>query len=137
MPGDSIDPVNRSRAFQQAGYSLVEALAAIALVGMGLLAASSGLQSHAASARRSELRQLMVTASEEAIEAVRGGDLPLESGPVGTPSVADRFQRDGIRTTLRVAPREVEGLYEVTAVARVRFLGEPMTVELATMVWRP
>ena len=120
------------------GYSLLEALAAIAIVGMGLSAAANALQSHAALVRRTELRQQLLEVAEEVLEGVRGEAVPLETRPVSHPfSEADGEAGASIRTSLRVVPGDIDGLYEVTVVARSRFLAEPLELELATMVWRP
>ena len=119
------------------GYSLLEALAAIAIVGMGLLAAANALQSHAALVRRTELRQQLLEVAEEVLEGVRGEAVPLETGPVSHPFSDDGEAGASIRTSLRVVPGDIDGLYEVTVVARSRFLAEPLELELATMVWRP
>mgnify|MGYP001815739911 CR=1 FL=1 len=119
------------------GYSLLEALAAIAIVGMALLAAANALQSHAALTRRTEVRQQMLEAAEEVLEAVRGEVVLLDTGPVATPYASDREVGIDVHTSLRVTPRDIEGLYEVAVVARSRFLAESMELELVTMVWRP
>ena len=119
------------------GYSLLEALVAIAIVGMALLAAANALQSHAALTRRTEVRQQMLEAAEEVLEGVRGEVVLLETAPVATPFTSDREAGFDIHTSLRVTPRDIEGLYEVAVVARSRFLAESMELELVTMVWRP
>ena len=119
------------------GYSLLEALAAIAIVGMGLLAAANALQSHAALVRRTELQQQLLEVAEEVLEAVRGESVPLETGPVSQAFADDLEAGAGIRTVLRVVPGDIDGLYEVTVVARSRFLAEPLELQLVTMVWRP
>lgn len=119
------------------GFSLLEALAAIAIVGTGLLVASSALEGHAAMARRTALRLQMLEVAEEVLESVRGQALPLASGAVAWPAEGTNDDTSRVHSSLRVVPREVEGLYEVTAVVRAQFLGEPVKWELTTMVWRP
>lgn len=119
------------------GYSLLEALAAIAIVGIGLLVAASALQSHAALVQRIELRQQLLEAAEEVLENVRGEAVPLTAGPVAQPFASGREIGAGIHASLRVVAREIEGLSEVTVVVRSRLLAEPMELELSTMVWRP
>lgn len=116
---------------------MLEALAAIAIMGMALLAAANALQSHAAMTRRTEVRQQMLEAAEEVLEGVRGNAVLLETGPVVSPFGSPHEVRSGIHTSLRVTPREIEGLYEVLVVARARFIDESMELKLVTMVWRP
>ena len=125
------------RGCRHSGYSLLEALLAIAIVGVALLVSTNALQTHAALARRMEIQQQMLRAAEDVMESLRGEVLPLDGGPVRLDS--DRGGRiDGrIRTIVGVEPHEIEGLYEVRVVARSRFLGEAMELELKTMVWRP
>jgi type II secretory pathway pseudopilin PulG len=126
-----------TRRGTSSGYSLLEALAALAIVGMGLLAASSGLHSQAALARRTELRRHMLAAAEEVVEGVRAETIPLTGGTVTTRSGQELEPGAGVRTFLQVVPLQIEGLYQVTAVARARLHGESLELQLVTMVWRP
>ena len=119
------------------GYSLLEALAAIAIVGMALLVSTNALQTHANLARRAEIQHEMLRSAEDALESVRGSQSPLEDGPLHLSSETDDLRRRTVYTIVRVEELEIEGLYEVTARSRTHFLDEPMEFELRTMVWRP
>lgn len=119
------------------GYSLLEALAAIAIVGMALLVSTNALQTHARVARRAEIQQEMLRSAEDALESVRGGEVPLDEGPVQLATEADGIRRRTVYTIVRVEALDIEGLYEVTARSRAHFIDEPMELELRTMVWRP
>jgi prepilin-type N-terminal cleavage/methylation domain-containing protein len=119
------------------GYSLLEALAAIAIVGMGLLAASSGLQSQAMIAQRTDLQLEMLAAAEEVIEGVRADAIPLHGGRVATPFGRDVETESRVHTFLEVVPLHVEGLHEVTVTARSSLPGQHLELELVTLVWRP
>lgn len=119
------------------GFSLLEALAAIAIVGMALLVSTNALQSHARLARRAELQQEMLQSAEDALETLRGSDEPLDEFPVQLSSQADARPIRTVHTIVRVESLGIEGLYRVTVRSRAHFIDEPMQVELTTMVWRP
>ena len=125
------------RAIHTKGYSLLEALAAIAIVGMALLVSTNALQTHARMARRAEIQQEMLRSAEDALESVRGGEVPLDEGPVHLATEANGIRRRTVYTIVRVEALDIEGLYEVTARSRAHFVDEPMELELRTMVWRP
>lgn len=125
------------RAIDNKGYSLVEALAAIAIVGMALLVSTNALQTHARLARRAEIQHEMLRSAEDALESVRGGEVPLEEGPLQLISEVGEFSRRTVYTMVRIEELETEGLYEVTARSRTHFVDQPMELELRTMVWRP
>jgi len=125
------------RAIDNKGYSLVEALAAIAIVGMALLVSTNALQTHARLARRAEIQHEMLRSAEDALESVRGGEVPLEEGPLQLISEVGEFSRRAVYTMVRIEELETEGLYEVTARSRTHFVDQPMELELRTMVWRP
>ena len=125
------------RAIDNKGYSLVEALAAIAIVGMALLVSTNALQTHARLARRAEIQHEMLRSAEDALESVRGGEVPLEEGPLQLISEVGDFSGRTVYTMVRIEELEIEGLYEVTARSRTHFVDQPMELELRTMVWRP
>jgi prepilin-type N-terminal cleavage/methylation domain-containing protein len=122
---------------RHAGYSLLEILVAIAIVGMALLVSSNALQAHAALARRTEMRLQLQRAAENALESVRGDVVPLDTGPLAVESGQSGSLGGRMRTIVTVTEGEIEGLYEVKAVARAHHFGEAMAVELYTKVWRP
>jgi len=125
------------RAIDNKGYSLVEALAAIAIVGMALLVSTNALQTHARLARRAEIQHEMLRSAEDALESVRGSEVPLEEGPLQLISEVGDFSGRTVYTMVRIEELEIEGLYEVTARSRTHFVDQPMELELRTMVWRP
>lgn len=117
------------------GYSLLEAVVALAIVGMAILAATTALQSHAAMLARSAVREQLLHTAEDVLEQVRGGVLPFNGGALETSLPADPEVRG--RTVVSVEPLDVDGLYRVTVTARASVPGETLAVELSTMVWRP
>ena len=119
------------------GFSLVEAVAALAVFGFAVVVASTFLDVQMSAARRLEARADLVRAAETLIESVRGGVIPLTSGDV---DLADEFQPMSsirVRTRLQVRPRQLPDLYEVRVEARAMVRSEDMIVSITTQVWRP
>ena len=132
IPSPSPSPYPSAR-----GFSLVEAIAALAIFGLAVIVASSFLDVQMSAARRLEARADLVRAAETLLESVRGGVMPLTSGDV---DLSDEFQPMSsirVRTTLRVTPRPLADLYEVQVEARAMVRSEEMVVSISTMVWRP
>jgi len=117
------------------GYSLLEAVVALAIVGSAVLVAAGSLQSHAALASRLVVGEQLVRCAEDALERVRGGALPLAS------AAFDRAlgDEDGprCRVVVAVEPGDMEGLHRLTVTARAGIPGESLSFELTTLVWRP
>ena len=119
------------------GFSLVEAIAALAIFGFAVVVASSFLDVQMSAARRLEARADLVRAAETLLESVRGGVRPLISGDV---DLTDEFQPMSsirVRTTLQVIQRPLPDLYEVRVEARAMVRSEEMVVSITTQVWRP
>jgi len=122
---------------RQRGFSLVEAVAALAVFGFAVVVASTFLDVQMSSARRLEARADLVRAAETLLESVRGGVIPLASGDV---DLSDEFQPMSsirVRTKLQVRPRHLPDLYEVRVEARAMVRSEEMVVSITTQVWRP
>jgi prepilin-type N-terminal cleavage/methylation domain-containing protein len=119
------------------GFSLVEAVAALAVFGFAVVVASSFLDVQMSAARRLEARADLVRAAETLLESVRGGVMPLTSGDV---DLSDEFQPMSsirVRTKLQVISRPLPDLYEVRVEARAMVRSEEMVVSITTQVWRP
>ncbi len=117
------------------GFSLIEALVALAIValtmtvGMSLLAQQSGI------ARRVRAHQEAMQLVESALEGVRAGEYPLTSGRIQLP--ADSIETDALVLWMEVIPRaEPPQLFEVLVEAR--YVVGPRTLRrgVRTMVWR-
>ena len=122
---------------RQRGFSLVEAIAALAVFGFAVVVASSFLDVQMSAARRLEARADLVRAAETLPESVRGGVMPLTSGDV---DLTDEFQPLStirVRTTLQVTQCPLPDLYEVRVEARAMVRSEEMVVSITTQVWRP
>ena len=125
------------RTVRQRGFSLVEAVAALAVFGFAVVVASSFLDVQMSAARRLEARADLVRAAETLLESVRGGVMPLTSGDV---DLSDEFQPMSsirVRTKLQVISRPLPDLYEVRVEARAMVRSEEMVVSITTQVWRP
>jgi len=119
------------------GFSLVEAVAALAVFGFAVMVASTFLDVQMSAARRLEARADLVRAAETLLESVRGGVMPLTSGDV---DLSDEFQPMSsirVRTKLRVISRPLPDLYEVRVEAQAMVRSEEMVVSITTQVWRP
>jgi prepilin-type N-terminal cleavage/methylation domain-containing protein len=130
--------VNRRRESRGAsGYSLVEVVVALALVGVALLVATNALQAHAMAAKRLEVRQQLLQAAENVLESLRGRAVPLAGGAIDADLVGDGRSGHTVHTFVEVAPGGIDGLHRVTVRARTRLRGLPEELELETMIWRP
>ena len=117
------------------GFTLIETIAALAILGATLaIAASIGSRGPRATERLAAQR-VALRAAEGALEAVRAGTLLPVSGPVVLPGTIARGAAVRVRLDVRDAgPR---GLVEVKASATAPAPGRPVTQSLATLVWRP
>lgn len=115
---------------RERGLALAECMAAVALVGIAILAAASLLAAHPRTVQRLEAQHTMLHQLEATIESVRAGALPLQSAPV---TVAD--PRIKVRLTVRAVPQS-DGLFEVTATARTTVRGQVLSQSLHTMIRR-
>lgn len=70
-------------------------------------------------------------ALEATFEALRGGALPLASGPVAG------FASDGVTVVLDVQPTDVPALLAVRAEAHYTVAGEEHAQALASLFWSP
>lgn len=119
------------------GFTLVEALAALAIFAMAVLVAAAFLQSHATAARRLEVRSALVRASETTLEEIRAGVRPLGPANLDLSSTVGLAPGASLRTSVNVTHGGVEDLYRVVVISRSTAAGAPMVITLESMVWRP
>ncbi len=131
-PRSSVPPACRDH-----GFTLVEALAALAVVAMAVLVAAAFLQAHGTAARRLEVRAALVRATETTLEEIRAGVRPLATGNLDRTAELGLPPGARVTTVIRVDDGGVENLYRVAVRSRSTAAGPVMTVELETMVWRP
>ena len=119
------------------GFSLLEAVAALAIVGMALVVAAHALSAYAATIRRGEVRQRLLWAAENTIESVRGGQLPLVTGRVELERDLRPTEGTAVYLFVDARPRATPGLYRVDVRAWSHLPARREVIELSTMVWRP
>ena len=127
----------RSRRRSDSGFTLIEANAALKILGLEILVATGFHDLQMTAARRYEARADLVRAAETVLESVRGGVRPMTTGAV---DLGDEFQPLSaitVRTRINVTPRSLPGLYEVQVDARAMVRTEEMVVSITTQVWRP
>ena len=120
------------------GWSLIEALVALALVGLGLLL-DLGLQaqSREIGARLAAEAELLRRA-EAVVESVRSGVHPLASGAVDPRFAWPSAPDPDLSMILMVDGTEVSSLCRVTVRGQMRARrGPPHDVELVTLIWQP
>jgi prepilin-type N-terminal cleavage/methylation domain-containing protein len=119
------------------GFTLVETLAALAIVAMAVLVAAAFLQAHATAARRLEVRSALVHATETTLEELRSGVRPLVSATLDLGPEYGLAPGASMRTSIKVATGGVADLFHVVVTSRSSESGEPMEIVIETMVWRP
>jgi prepilin-type N-terminal cleavage/methylation domain-containing protein len=122
----------------QRGFSLIEVLVALVILGVALLLGMALVLQNPRIVRRADNERQAFRAMEATIESVRGGALPLQNvqldgfvTAVGTPAPKD------LTIWMQVDATELPGLFEVTLTARYSFAREKFTKRLRTMVWSP
>lgn len=122
---------------REAGFTLVEALVALALVGVALLF-DLGLQLQARAAREALEREADLLRRVEAVlESVRAGVHPLRRGAVDPALAWPSLPERDVVAVLEAEPSGLDGLCRV----RVRATatgprGRPHQVSLETLIWR-
>lgn len=119
------------------GFSILELVAALAIVGFAILAVTATLSVESGRAARLAAREEAVDALEATIEEVRAGLTPLESTSIQVTGTADSAHDGSLDITLDVVSVSPSGLYRVEATARWRVLGKAASERLTTLVWRP
>jgi prepilin-type N-terminal cleavage/methylation domain-containing protein len=115
------------------GFTLIEAIATVALIGLTVLAASSMTAVHPVATDRLEAQREMLRVLDAVLEGVRSGEIPAVSGPVESPIPV----RQRLSIELEARESDVPGLLQVAATARCAVRGRKMTRSLCTAMWRP
>jgi len=115
------------------GFSLLECVVALALIGCALLIATALLNSMTRAATRAQAQTELLRASEATLEMIRGGARALESGSyfVSTGTLPN------LEVSVTVEPTDLDGLYDCRVTARCEILREQLTHTLVTRIWRP
>ena len=110
-------------AKNERGFTLVECLVALAILGFVLVIAATLLTAVVRSTKRLAAQQVLLRAAETMVEGVRAGALPLRPGHL---QISSGPGGATVSTTLEVERLEVRGLYAVTVSAEGTFAGETM-----------
>lgn len=132
------------------GFSLVEVLVALAVLGLILLLGLGLVWQQRRVHLRLEARAAADRALEEALETLRSGAVPLVAGPVALPGDSggaggpepgaggDPGAPGNLRVLVRVVPAEPPAdLYEAVLTARYTVAGEAEARTVRTLFWRP
>lgn len=135
----SLQPFPR-RSGRESGFSLIEVLIALVLVGTALLMGMGLALQNPRIVRRMDSERQAFRAMESTLEAVRAGAIPLETSKldgfvtaVGTPAPKDLKIYMQVDEPADAPP----GLFQVTLRARYEVEGRKIEKMLRTLVWSP
>ncbi len=125
------------RAGPASGFSLLECLGALLIVGFATLMATAFLNTMSSTATRLRTQEELIRHLEATVESARAGAVPLQSGPVTPcPGIAC-VTLDDLRLSLDVEQQDLPGLWRVTVYARCSLAEQPLHRQVTTLVWRP
>ncbi len=122
----------------QSGFSLLEALIALVLLGVALLLGMELLLQNPRVVRRLDGERQAFRAMESTLEAVRAGAIPLVTSDLGgfSTAVGSPAPKD-LAISMQVDPAGLPGLFQVTLRATYTADQKKVQKELQTMVWSP
>jgi prepilin-type N-terminal cleavage/methylation domain-containing protein len=122
----------------QSGFSLLEALIALVLLGVALLLGMELLLQNPRVVRRLDGERQAFRAMESTLEAVRAGAIPLTNADLGrfSTAVGSPAPKD-LAISMQVDPTEVPSLFQVTLRATYTADQRKVQKELQTMIWSP
>jgi prepilin-type N-terminal cleavage/methylation domain-containing protein len=131
-------PFHPRRSGRESGFSLVEVLIALVLVGTALLMGMGLALQNPRIVRRLDGERQAFRAMESTLEAVRAGAIPLQTSDldgfvtaVGTPAPKD------LKIHMEVDPADTPGLFQVTLRSSYEVEGRKVEKMLRTLVWSP
>lgn len=123
---------------RQSGFTLLEALIALFLLGVALLLGMELVLANPRLARRTDSQRQAFRALESTLEAVRAGAIPLVNQKLDgyVTAVSTPAPRD-LNILMEVEPTKLPSLVKVTLKARYKLEGRKFEKELQTLVWSP
>ena len=120
------------RGFTNRGFSLVEVLCAVLILGIGLVGLTQGMTTALRSNKEAELQTAAALIAADRIEILRLGGGLMEGDEDG----ACEAPLSNYRWTRSIVSMPVEGLYEVTVIVGTA-AGEQPIYELKTLLFDP
>src|SRR5688500_5548948 len=129
----------RANAAGAGGAVLLEALVAIAVVGVALLFLVAVVAHESSLTLRADAHRDATRLLEATVEALRARALPLESADYSTAQLPwlPIPERRGAVLWVDVIPLDIEGLYEVEATVRYEAGRHLLRRSLTTRLWMP
>lgn len=119
------------------GFSLLETLLALAVLGVALLLGLDLVLRVPRTLARLDAGRQAVRALESTLEAVRAGEVPLETSRLdGFDVAAGEPAPPGLAVRMTVTPTPTAGLFSVVLEARGPAPGGEVSKRLETLVWR-
>jgi prepilin-type N-terminal cleavage/methylation domain-containing protein len=119
------------------GFTLLEALVALALLGVALLLGMQLLVQAPRVIRRLDAERQAFRALEATLEGLRSSSTPLQDEELqGFLTEAGSPAPDDLTVSVLVAPADLPGLYHVTLTANYKVLNVKYTKRIETLFWR-
>lgn len=119
------------------GFTLLEALVALALLGVALLLGMQLVIQTPRVLRRLDAERQAFRALEATLEGLRSSNTPLENEDLqGFLTAAGSPAPDNLTVSVLVEPGDLPGLYHVTLTASYTVLNVPYKKRLETLFWR-
>ncbi len=128
---------------RQGGFTLVETLLGLTMIGLGLLFAFAAMLQHGQAVKRLNGHERALRALDTKLESLRGGaDSDLL---VGRPTTDDDGQTSTggsgdqpvVIVLTEIVPASPNGLYRVSLTARYAVAGRAYERRLESLLWRP